>query len=78
MSNPYKIYASTQYVDDQITERLSNHSQPASTIGSGVFAGAVMAHSEAQVPNEALLRNSKLVAEETTPTNNGEICWLYE
>lgn len=31
-----------------------------------------------QTPGTALLRNSKLVSAETTPTVNGEIFWVYE
>ena len=31
-----------------------------------------------QTPGTALLRNSKLVSTETTPTVNGEIYWKYE
>lgn len=70
----YKIYASTEYVES----RLINHQQSANTIGEGIFSGAVAAKAEAQTPGAALLRNSKLVMEETTPTNNGEIFWVYE
>ena len=56
----------------------SSHSQSASTITAGTFAGAVVAQTTAQAPNTALIRNSKLVTTETTPSNNGEICWTYE
>lgn len=38
----------------------------------------IIARSEGQAPNISLLRNSKLVATETNPTVNGEICWTYE
>jgi hypothetical protein len=44
----------------------------------GIFAGAVVAHESSQSPDVSLLRNSRLVATETTPTHNGEICWVYE
>ena len=44
----------------------------------GTFAGTVIAHESSQSPDVSLLRNSKLVASETVPTFNGEICWTYE
>lgn len=56
----------------------SFHSQAASTITAGTFAGAVVAQTSSQTPDVSLLRNSKLVTSETNPTNNGEICWMYE
>lgn len=55
-----------------------NHTQAASTITAGTFAGAVVANSSGQTPGTSLLRNSKLVSTETNPTVNGEICWTYE
>ena len=48
----------------------------ASKIGAGTFAGQVVANSSGQAPGTSLLRNSKIVAEETTPTVNGEIFWV--
>ena len=56
----------------------ANHTQSASTITAGTFAGQVVANSAGQSPSVSLLRNSKLVATETTPTVDGEICWTYE
>lgn len=50
----------------------------ASEIGAGTFKGQVVANASAQTPATSLLRNSKLVATETNPSNNGEICWLCE
>lgn len=44
----------------------------------GTFAGAVVAHESSQSPDLSLLRNSKLMATETSPTHNGEIYWTYE
>jgi len=38
----------------------------------------VVASSSGQTYSTSLLRNSKLVSTETTPTVNGEICWTYE
>ena len=55
----------------------SAHNQAASTITAGTFAGAVVANASGQTPGTALIRNTKLVATETTPTVNGEICWVY-
>ena len=45
---------------------------------SGTFAGIVSANTASQTPSASLLRNSKLVASDTYPVNNGEICWTYE
>ena len=56
----------------------STHNQAASTISAGTFAGQVVAESSNQTPSTMLIRNSKLVSTETNPSNNGEICWLYE
>lgn len=50
----------------------------ASRVNAGTFNGAVVANSSGQTPATSLLRNSKLVATETNPTVNGEICWQYE
>lgn len=43
----------------------------------GTFTGAVYAGSSYQSYSSSLLRNSKLVSSETTPTYNGEIYWVY-
>lgn len=56
----------------------SSHTQVASTITAGTFAGEVIANAEAQTPAISLLRNSKLVAAETNPENEGEIIWIYQ
>lgn len=56
----------------------TSHTQSASSITDGTFAGAVVAYTSGQIPTTMLLRNSKLVSTETNPSNNGEICWLYE
>ena len=53
------------------------HTHEASKISAGTFAGQVVANSNAQTPGTSLLRNSKLVSAEETPTVNGEICWVY-
>lgn len=55
----------------------ASHSQGAATITAGTFAGQVAAKAGGQGPGVMLLRNSRLVSAETSPTVNGEICWLY-
>ena len=50
---------------------------PASMIAAGTFAGQVVANSSGQAPGTSLIRNIKLVAEEATPTVNGEIFFVY-
>lgn len=54
------------------------HTQAASTITAGTFAGQVVANSTSQTPGTYLVRNSKLSASEETPMVNGQICWVYE
>lgn len=56
----------------------SIHSQSASTITEGVFAGEVIANAERQAAETSLLRNSKIVNTEIYPTVEGEIVWMYE
>ena len=55
----------------------SSHNQAAGTITAGTFAGAVVAGASNQAPETSLLRNSRLVSADTTPTVNGEINWVY-
>ena len=44
----------------------------------GTFTGTVKAGGEGyQAPGTSLLRNTKLVSSDTTPTVNGEIFWTY-
>ena len=44
----------------------------------GTFTGTVKAAGEGyQTPGTSLLRNTKLVSSDTTPTVNGEIFWTY-
>lgn len=44
----------------------------------GTFTGIVKAAGEGyQAPGTSLLRNTKLVSSDTTPTVNGEINWTY-
>lgn len=43
----------------------------------GTFTGPVSAQPAGQTPASSLLRNSKLAAEDTSPSYNGEICWTY-
>lgn len=70
----------SRYIPDTIARKtdIENHTQSASSITEGTFAGAVVAQTSSQAPNTSLLRNSKLVPEETDPVNNGEIYWIYE
>lgn len=69
----------TSSVQTQLNNKApKSHNQAASTITAGTFAGAVVAQTSSQTPATSLLRNSKLVPEETDPVNNGEICWTYE
>jgi hypothetical protein len=52
------------------------HTHDAEQIMGGTFPGAMYA--SYQKTNFSLLRNSKLVSTETTPTVDGEIYWTYE
>lgn len=78
------LETSTNPVQNKIiTEALNGkansvHEQSASTITAGTFTGEVIANAEAQTPATSLLRNSKLVAAETNPENEGEIIWVYQ
>lgn len=56
----------------------SSYKPTAADVTAGTFGGTVTAGSTVQDPATSLLRNTKLVESETTPTVNGEICWLYE
>lgn len=55
-----------------------SHTHAASSVTTGTFAGTVKAGSSYQAPGTSLLRNSKLVSTESTPTVNGEIILVYE
>lgn len=59
------------------TLTVLDHTHAASAISAGTFAGQVVANAFGQTPGTMLLRNSKLVSAEETPTVNGEICWVY-
>jgi hypothetical protein len=54
------------------------HNQAASTITAGTFAGQVVANSGGETYSTYLLRNTRLASSDTTPSNNGEICWTYK
>jgi len=56
----------------------ASHTQAASTITAGTFAGQVVANASGQAAGTSLLRNSKLVSSDTNPTVNGEIFWTYK
>lgn len=49
----------------------------AAKVTGGTFGGAVVANSAGQAPGTFLVRNIKLVAEEETPTVNGEIAFVF-
>ncbi len=67
------------YLEGKLAEKYSPENKPSpSDITAGTFAGQVAANSGAQTPGTALLRNSKIVSADTTPSNNGEICWTYK
>lgn len=74
----YRVYVDSTWHAASFTCASSTHTQAASTINAGTFAGQVVANSSGQTPNASLLRNSKLVTTETNPTVNGEICWVYK
>ena len=62
---------------ESIGAAASSHTQAASTITAGTFAGAVAAQTSSQTPLISLLRNSKIVSTATNPIYNGEIVWVY-
>ena len=62
--------------DKPSTFAPSAHTQAASTILAGTFAGQVVANGSGQTPGTYLLRNSKISASEENPTVNGQICWV--
>ena len=59
-----------------LVDELVN-SMPYMSKDGGTFNGSVYAGSGHQDYDVSLLRNSKLVSSETTPTYNGEIYWVY-
>lgn len=69
---PIDVYSKTE-----VDTIVGNLNQAADNITAGTFAGQVVANSSAQAPGTSLLRNSKLVNADTTPTVNGEIFWTY-
>ena len=56
----------------------SAHTQAASTILAGTFAGQVKANASGQAPGVYCQRNQKVSLTAENPTVNGEICWLAE
>lgn len=66
-----------EYTASEVGAADVDHTQSASTIYEGMFSGQVVANMWTQSPETSLLRNSKLVATDTTPNNNGEIYWTY-
>ena len=73
------IDAMQQTISSLSSEKANtNHTQSASTITAGTFAGQVVANASGQSPRVSCVRNSKLVSAETNPTIEGEFCWTYE
>ena len=70
-ANPHNVTAV------QIGAAESEHTQAASSITAGTFAGAVVAPRSAQTYSSYMLRNSRLASSNTNPSYNGEICWTY-
>lgn len=77
-SQPGHTHSKSDITDFPTSMTPTSHNQAASTITAGTFAGRVIANASAQAPGTALLRNSKIVSSDTTPSNNGEICWTYK
>ena len=65
--------------DTEISGWNTAKSQAAAAMpkSGGTFTGTIKAGSSYQSYSTSLLRNSKLVSSDTTPTVNGEICWTY-
>ena len=57
---------------------VSAHTQDASSITAGTFAGQVVANSSGQTYSTYCLRNTRLASSDTNPTVNGQICWTYK
>lgn len=73
----YNIYhTGNKPTVDDIGAATTFHYHSAEWINGGTLGGAV--HASIQTHDTSLLRNSKLVSAETTPTVNGEINWTYE
>ena len=64
-----------EYVKPLIDELIN--SMPYMSEDGGRFTGFVYAGNNSQDYDISLLRNSKLVSSETTPTYDGEIYWVY-
>lgn len=78
--------AQKQQARENISAAAESHSQTASTITAGTFAGQVVANSAGQTPGTKLIRNSKLMAaaeydavtDWATVLSEGEIAWRCE
>lgn len=69
---------SGDYTAAMVGAAASSHNQAASTIQAGTFAGQVVASTSGETYSTYCLRNQRLASSDTTPTNNGEICWTYK
>jgi hypothetical protein len=76
-ANGTHTHTKSQITDFPSTMTPSAHNQAASTITAGTFAGQVVANSGGETYSTYLLRNTRLASSDTTPSNNGEICWTY-
>lgn len=61
--------------EEEAKRQLSKISVP---LTGGTMKGVLYAGSSFQRPEASLLRNSKILSSEKTPTTNGEIYWTYE
>ena len=82
MSNN-SIYAAFERMWGHVKAELNDksntdHSHTAEEIVGGRFSSIMYAGINQQSPAVSLIRNSKLVTSDTTPTYNGEICWTYK
>lgn len=75
-SHTHSEYAASNHTHSGYA--ASSHNQAASTITGGTFAGQVVAHSSYESYSTYLLRNCRLSSSDSTPGNNGEICWTYK
>lgn len=74
---PFNVGGGDTSLDARLAaaEKTANNAMPKS---GGEFTGTVAAAAAGQAADSYLLRNSKLSADEETPTVEGQICWQYE
>lgn len=78
MAESYKVYAST----NEVRHALLSHKHATSDITSGVLGVELGGTGYSSITDTtyttARYRASSLHSTETTPTDNGVICWTYE